>query len=87
MSEELIKTCEEIRAVLNAHSRLVARLMSVPAGHRYDGFRILGRRKDTGILVAGVEWGRSAETRQLVQASEVFTACEWVHDRQPTLVA
>jgi hypothetical protein len=79
MSEELIKACAELRVVLGAHGRLVARIMSAPASPRYDGFRIIGRRKDTGLLVCGVQWERSHETRQLVQAGPMFTACEWVH--------
>lgn len=87
MTEELIKTCAELRAVLGAHGRLVARILSAPAAPRYDGFRILGRRKDTGLLVASVEWKRSRETRQLVQGGDVFTACEWVHGPDHDLVA
>jgi hypothetical protein len=79
MGEEPIKACTELRAVLGAHSRLVARILSGPPAPRYAGFRIIGRRKDTGVLVAGVEWKRSAETGQLIPVDDVFTACEWVH--------
>lgn len=87
MTEELIKTCSELRLVLSAHGRLVARILSAPAAPRYDGFRILGRRNDTGVLVSSVEWARSRETRQLVQNGDVFTACEWVHGLDRDLVA
>ncbi|QAX94043.1 hypothetical protein SEA_EURATIS_48 [Streptomyces phage Euratis] len=87
MTEELIKTCAELRSVLSAHGRLVARILSAPAAPRYDGFRILGRRKDTGLLVTSVEWARSRETLQLVQNGDVFTACEWVHPETVQLVA
>jgi hypothetical protein len=79
MGEEPIKACGELRAVLGAHSRLVARILSAPPAPKYAGFRIIGRRKDSGILVAGVEWKRSAETGQLIPDGDVFTACEWVH--------
>ncbi|MEU9231187.1 hypothetical protein [Streptomyces subrutilus] len=57
----------------------MARILSAPTAPPYDGFRIIGRRKDTNDLVTEVEWTRSGETRQLIQNGDVFTACEWVH--------
>jgi hypothetical protein len=79
MSDELINACSELRSVFRAHGRLVARILSAPAVPRYDGFRILGRRKDTGLLVASVEWIRSPETRELVPYPVTWTACQYVH--------
>lgn len=79
LGDETIKSCSELRAVLGAHSRLMARLLSAPPAPKYDGFRIIGRRADTDVLVTEVEWKRSTETGQLVQDGDVFTACEWVH--------
>lgn len=87
MSEELIKTCAELGIVLAAQGRLVARILSAPVSPRYDGFRIIGRRKDTGVLVCGVEWKRSPETRELVLGGDMWTACEWVHGDPHALVA
>lgn len=85
MTDELIQSCDELKAVFRAHGKLVARILSAPAAPRYDGFRIIGRRKDTGALVAGVEWQRSRETRELVPAV-VWTACRYVHP-ETSLVA
>jgi hypothetical protein len=80
MAEELVRSCNELKAVLSAQGRLVARILTAPAAPRYDGFRVWGRRKDSGLLVAGVEWQRSRETRQLVAATAgVWTMCEYVH--------
>lgn len=79
LTDELIQSCDELRAVLKAHGRLVARILSAPAAPRYSGFRIVGRRKDTGTLVAAVEWHRSRETRELVPFPLLWTACRYVH--------
>lgn len=80
MTEEFIRSCTELKSVLSAQGRLVARILSAPAAPRYDGFRVWGRRKDSGLLVAGVEWQRSRETRELVVATAgVWTTCEYVH--------
>ncbi|MFE1959226.1 hypothetical protein [Streptomyces sp. NPDC059479] len=88
LGEEPIRTCEETRAVMAAQGRLVARLLSVPVAPAYPGFRILGRRKDTGLLVASAEWARGKETRQLALAGGgVWLACDWLHKQDRPLVA
>ncbi|CAA07146.1 gp22 [Lomovskayavirus C31] len=79
LTDELIQSCDELKAVFKAHGKLVARLLSSPSAPRYDGFRIIGRRKDTGAMVAAVEWVRSRETRELVRGSVIWTACKYVH--------
>lgn len=86
MTEELIKTCGELRAVLGAQGRLVSRILS-SGPKRPDAFRINGRRTDCGELTAQVEWRRSAETHLLVPACEVWTSCEWVHPATLSLTA
>ncbi|QAX94747.1 hypothetical protein HOV12_gp45 [Streptomyces phage Lilbooboo] len=87
LTDELIQSCAELKSVFRAHGRLIARLLSAPAAPRYDGFRIVGRRKDTGLLVAAVEWVRSRETRELVPFPTVWTACEYVHPEDQLSVA
>jgi len=87
MTEELINACGEMRSVLKAHGRLISRFLSAPQAPRYDGFRIIGRRADTGVLVAAVEWQRSSETHELVSFPVVWTACEYVHPETSQLVA
>jgi hypothetical protein len=86
VTDELIQSCGELKAVFKAHGRLVARILSAPAAPRYDGFRIIGRRKDTGGLVAAVEWCRSRETRELVPYPVTWTSCRYVHP-ETSLVA
>jgi hypothetical protein len=87
LTDELIQSCGELKSVFRAHGRLIARLLSAPAAPRYEGFRIIGRRKDTGILVAAVEWTRSRETGELVQFPVTWTACQYVHPEDQQLVA
>jgi hypothetical protein len=79
VTDELIQSCDELKAVFRAHGKLVARILSAPAAPRYDGFRIIGRRKDSGLLVAAVEWARSRETSDLVVFPVVWTSCQYVH--------
>lgn len=86
MTDELIQSCSELKPVFKAHGKLIARLLSAPAAPRYDGFRIIGRRKDSGLLIAAVEWTRSRETRELVLFPVVWTSCRYVHP-ETTLVA
>lgn len=87
MSEELVHSCKELRQVLAAQGRMVARLLSAPGVPRYNGFRVLGRRKDQAVLVGGVEWTRSAETHELVWYPLLWTSCEYVHPDAQALVA
>lgn len=87
LTDELIQSCGELKGVFRAHGKLIARLLSAPAAPRYDGFRIVGKRKDTGLLVAAVEWQRSKETRELVPFPVVWTSCKYVHPGGQQLVA
>jgi hypothetical protein len=87
MTDELIQSCGELKSVFRAHGKLIARLLSAPSAPRYDGFRIVGRRKDTGLLVAAVEWVRSRETKELVPFPVVWTACKYVHPEDQLSVA
>lgn len=87
MSEELINACGELRSVLGAQGRLISRLLSAPQVPKYDGFRIIGRRADTGLLVASTEWQRSPETHELVWFPMVWTSCEYAHPNDQQLVA
>lgn len=85
-TDELIQSCDELKAVFRAHGKLVARILSAPAAPRYDGFRIIGRRKDTGELVAAVEWQRSRETGELVLYPVVWTSCRYEHPETALVV-
>ena len=87
LTDELIQSCGELKSVFKAHGKLIARLLSAPAAPKYDGFRIIGRSKETGILVAAVEWQRSRETRELVPFPVVWTSCQYVHPESQQLVA
>lgn len=79
VTDELIQSCAELKAVFRAHGKLVARILSAPAAPRYAGFRIIGRRQDSGLLVAAVEWTRSRETTELTPYPVVWTSCRYVH--------
>ncbi|MFE5621698.1 hypothetical protein ACFQ8S_06750 [Streptomyces virginiae] len=79
MSDEEIRSCDEIRAVIGAQARFAARVMSTPQSPLYPAFRLVGRHRDTGELVGLSEWTRSRETGELVPTGEVFTACQWEH--------
>ncbi|MFE2245226.1 hypothetical protein [Streptomyces lavendulae] len=87
MSEEMIRTCDEIRAVVGAQSRFVARVLSAPQAPIYRGFRLVGRRKDTGELVGLAEWTRSLETGEFVANADVFSACPWEHKEDQLIAA
>lgn len=87
MTDELIQSCGELKSVFRAHGKLIARLLSAPAAPRYDGFRIVGRRKDTGLLIAAVEWVRSRETKELVPFPITWTSCKYVHPEDQLSVA
>lgn len=79
ISDEVIRTCDEIRAVVGAHSRFIAKVLSAPQAPIYRGFRLVGRAKEDGGLLGMVEWTRSHETGVFVESSEIFTACPWQH--------
>lgn len=87
LSDELIHHCGELVAVLRAHGRVITRFLSGPSAPRYDGFRVIGRRKDTGDLVAASEWVRSPETYELVRFPVTWTACRYVHPEDQQFVA
>lgn len=76
LGEELVYSCEEIRAVLVAQGRLVARIL---ADYPCEGFRVVARAKSTGALVGAGRWVRSAETGRLAAVPELdaWTACEY----------
>lgn len=78
MSAEPVRNCAEVEAVLNAHGRLVARILSDPKAPPVRAFRIIGRDSATGDLRGSHEWHRSAETGQL-RAYEPWTSCRWEH--------
>lgn len=86
LGEELVYSCEEIRAVLGAQGRLVARLL---AGESYEHFRIIARAKHSGALVGGCHWARSAETGRLAPAPELaaWTACDYGQHGTPVRLA
>lgn len=86
-TEELIQSCNELKGVLRAYGRVIARLLSTPSAPRYPGFRIVGRHQATGAMLAAVEWQRSAETRELTPYPLVWTSCQYVHNREAHTVA
>ncbi|AFU62238.1 hypothetical protein TG1_43 [Streptomyces phage TG1] len=81
VSSELITSCAELPYVLRAQSSNIARMLSAPGLRVYSGFRVLGRRSGTDLLIAAVEWQRSKETGGLVAYPEWWTSCEYVHPR------
>jgi hypothetical protein len=88
LGEELVYSCEEIKAVLRAQTRLVARVL---ADEPCEGFRVTARAKHTAQLVGWARWVRSAETGLLRAAPEdagEWTACAYgEHGATPRLAA
>jgi hypothetical protein len=78
MGEEIIQSCAEVAAVLEAHGRAAARFMASLAAP-YERFRLMAHETVSGFMVAYWVAVRSTETTAFLPWNDgaAVTMCEW----------